>query len=176
MRGTCGGICDRGIHKLHYVASPVFSFIIIIRDRDAAMTVRSKALRCLLAEAERPTCRPCVLEAAQHRRLRSSIAYEGHVPLSTFERAFLAFGSAVAALNNPYRHGQALLLTFSLCSPLKKSFLIRHGRRARRNDRRSLPPSSPRPDAARTFGTQDPPRATPDNVDEHRRPPSPLLA
>ena len=36
----------------------------------------------------------------------SRVAYEGHVPLNTFENAFLAAGSALASLYDPRRHGK----------------------------------------------------------------------
>lgn len=58
----------------------------------------------------------------------SKAAYPGHVPLSGFEQGFLAVGSAIASLVNPYRHG--LSSAFLWLSPTL-ILLPRHGRYSR---------------------------------------------
>lgn len=53
--------------------------------------------------------RPNVLRE-QMRSKSTQPAYEGHIPLNTFESAFLAVGSGLMALMNPRRGGTLMLI------------------------------------------------------------------
>lgn len=57
----------------------------------------------------------------QSRFINTTPAYPGHIPLNSFENAFLAVGSAVMSLMDPYRAGAC---TRSLCKILYSYYLF----------------------------------------------------
>ena len=85
-------------------------------DGNMSLSLTSSRLPSAARQASKGLARAAPTIAASrrnapHEQMRSKStqpAYEGHIPLNTFESAFLAVGSGLMALMNP-RRGGALL-------------------------------------------------------------------
>ncbi|KAI5117373.1 hypothetical protein M0805_004363 [Coniferiporia weirii] len=77
----------------------------------------ARAQVCRAAAATTTIATTPLLSGVQRRRIGSKPAYDGHTPLNWFENAFLAVGSGVVLLTNPYRADMVAALGETTAGP-----------------------------------------------------------